>query len=82
MLCFSAVRNSRKILHCGTPEESLTSIHGLRFLSLAWVILVHTYLQLFAIGENKTLRTLTERNFMFQTVSNATFSVDTFFFIR
>lgn len=32
--------------------------------------------------ENKTLRTLTERNFMFQTVSNATFSVDTFFFIR
>ncbi|KAG8259123.1 hypothetical protein J6590_017301, partial [Homalodisca vitripennis] len=26
-------------------------------------------------------RTLTERNFMFQTVSNATFSVDTFFFI-
>lgn len=32
--------------------------------------------------ENKTLRTVTERNFMFQTISNATFSVDTFFFIR
>ncbi|KAJ9582996.1 hypothetical protein L9F63_022654, partial [Diploptera punctata] len=81
LLCFSAIRNGRKILNCSTPEESLTSVHGLRFFSLTWVILVHTYLQLFAIGQNKTLRTLTERNFMFQTVSNATFSVDTFFFI-
>ncbi|XP_021923342.1 nose resistant to fluoxetine protein 6-like isoform X2 [Zootermopsis nevadensis] len=81
LLCFSAVRNGYKILNCNTPEDSLTSIHGLRFLSLAWVILVHTYLQVFAIAENKTLRTVTERNFMFQTISNATFSVDTFFFI-
>ncbi|XP_075227242.1 nose resistant to fluoxetine protein 6-like [Lycorma delicatula] len=81
-LCFSMLSNSRKILHCGAaPKDSLTCVHGLRFLSLAWVIMVHTYLQVFAIAENKTLRTLTERNFMFQTVSNATFSVDTFFFI-
>uniref|UniRef100_A0A8D8Z3Q8 Nose resistant to fluoxetine protein 6 n=1 Tax=Cacopsylla melanoneura TaxID=428564 RepID=A0A8D8Z3Q8_9HEMI len=43
--------------------------------------MVHTYLQVFTIAENKMLRTLTERNFMFQTVSQATFSVDTFFFI-
>jgi hypothetical protein len=50
LLSFSAVRNSYKILNCDTPEESLTSIHGLRFLSLAWVILVHTYLQVFAIA--------------------------------
>ncbi|KAL4142596.1 hypothetical protein QTP88_005026 [Uroleucon formosanum] len=82
LLAFSAVSNGRKILHCGpAPSESLTCVHGLRFLSLAWVIMVHTYLQVFSIAENKTLRTLTERNFMFQTVSNATFSVDTFFFI-
>ncbi|XP_001946627.2 nose resistant to fluoxetine protein 6 [Acyrthosiphon pisum] len=82
LLAFSAVSNGRKILHCGpAPSESLTCVHGLRFLSLAWVIMVHTYLQVFSIAENKMLRTLTERNFMFQTVSNATFSVDTFFFI-
>ncbi|XP_069696029.1 nose resistant to fluoxetine protein 6-like [Periplaneta americana] len=81
LLAFSAVRNGRKILNCDTAEDSLTSVHGLRFLSLAWVILVHTYLQVFAIAENKTLRTVTERNFMFQTISNATFSVDTFFLI-
>jgi hypothetical protein len=34
------------------------------------------------VAENKTLRNVTERNFLFQTISNATFSVDTFFFIR
>jgi hypothetical protein len=53
LLSFSAVRNGRKILKCDAPQDSLTSVHGLRFLSLAWVILVHTYLQVFAIaGEN------------------------------
>ncbi|XP_063243090.1 nose resistant to fluoxetine protein 6-like [Bacillus rossius redtenbacheri] len=81
LLCFSVQSNGSKILQCGVSEESLTCVHGLRFISLAWVILVHTYLQVFAIAENKTLRSVTERNFMFQTISNATFSVDTFFFI-
>jgi len=35
-----------------------------------------------SVADNKTLRNVTERNFLFQTISNATFSVDTFFFIR
>ncbi|CAH0389766.1 unnamed protein product [Bemisia tabaci] len=82
ILSFSVITNGRKILNAGPPPpDSLNCVHGLRFLSLAWVIMVHTYLQVFAIAENKTLRTVTERNFMFQTISNATFSVDTFFFI-
>lgn len=51
LLAFSAVSNGRKILHCGpAPAESLTCVHGLRFLSLAWVIMVHTYLQVFSIA--------------------------------
>ncbi|BES93766.1 nose resistant to fluoxetine protein 6-like [Nesidiocoris tenuis] len=82
VLSFSILSNGRKILDCGPAgKDSLTCVHGLRFLSLAWVIMVHTYLQIFAIAENKKMRTLTEENFMFQTVANATFSVDSFFFI-
>lgn len=51
LLAFSAVTNGRKILHCGpAPSDSLTCVHGLRFLSLAWVIMVHTYLQVFSIA--------------------------------
>ncbi|XP_066994974.2 nose resistant to fluoxetine protein 6 [Anabrus simplex] len=81
LLAFSALTNGRRILQTSNAEDAITSIHGLRFLSLAWVILVHTYLEVFAIAENKTLRAVTERNLMFQTISNATFSVDSFFFI-
>ncbi|XP_008549962.1 nose resistant to fluoxetine protein 6 [Microplitis demolitor] len=82
LLSFSPIENGSKILSTDpAARDNLTCLHGLRVLSLGWVVLVHTYLQVFSIAENKTLRTVTERNFMFQTISNATFSVDTFFFI-
>ncbi|XP_067212245.1 nose resistant to fluoxetine protein 6 [Linepithema humile] len=82
LLAFSPSVNGNKIISTEpAAKDSLTCLHGLRVFSLGWVIMVHTYLQVFSIAENKTLRTVTERNFMFQTISNATFSVDTFFFI-
>ncbi|XP_024945984.1 nose resistant to fluoxetine protein 6 isoform X2 [Cephus cinctus] len=82
LLAFSPTINGGKIISTDpAARDSLTCLHGLRVFSLGWVVMVHTYLQVFSIAENKTLRTVTERNFMFQTISNATFSVDTFFFI-
>ncbi|KAL7289343.1 hypothetical protein TKK_0016711 [Trichogramma kaykai] len=82
LLAFSPIANGSKIISTEpATKSSLTCLHGLRVLSLGWVVMVHTYLQVFSIAENKILRTVTERNFMFQTISNATFSVDTFFFI-
>ncbi|GAB1859561.1 Nose resistant to fluoxetine protein 6 [Camponotus japonicus] len=82
LLAFSPIVNGSKIISTEpAAKDSLTCLHGLRVFSLGWVVMVHTYLQVFSIAENKTLRTVTERNFMFQTISNATFSVDTFFFI-
>ncbi|XP_011493827.1 PREDICTED: nose resistant to fluoxetine protein 6-like [Ceratosolen solmsi marchali] len=82
LLAFSPITNGSKIISTEpATKTSLTCLHGLRVLSLGWVVMVHTYLQVFSIAENKILRTVTERNFMFQTISNATFSVDTFFFI-
>ncbi|XP_058799100.1 nose resistant to fluoxetine protein 6-like isoform X2 [Phymastichus coffea] len=82
LLAFSPMANGGKIVSVEpATKTSLTCLHGLRVLSLGWVVMVHTYLQVFSIAENKILRTVTERNFMFQTISNATFSVDTFFFI-
>ncbi|XP_054007203.1 nose resistant to fluoxetine protein 6-like [Hylaeus anthracinus] len=82
LAAFNPISNGSKILSTEpAARENLTCLHGLRVFSLGWVVMVHTYLQVYAIAENKTLRTVTERNFMFQTISNATFSVDTFFFI-
>lgn len=82
LLCFAAGSNSKTILSVETAnKDSLTCIHGLRLYSLLWTIMVHTYLQLFAVGENRVARKITERSFSYQVVGNATFSVDTFFFI-
>ncbi|XP_026670545.1 nose resistant to fluoxetine protein 6-like [Ceratina calcarata] len=82
LTAFNPITNGSKIISTDpAARDSLTCLHGLRVLSLGWVVMVHTYLQVYAIAENKSLRTVTEQNFMFQTISNATFSVDTFFFI-
>ncbi|CAH1976900.1 unnamed protein product [Acanthoscelides obtectus] len=82
LLAFSAIGNSKKILALENVSlDAIKCIHGLRFISIAWIILVHTYLEIFAIADNKSMRLITEREFAYQTIANASFSVDTFFFI-
>ncbi|KAL0895874.1 hypothetical protein ABMA27_011895 [Loxostege sticticalis] len=82
LLSFSILTNGRTILSTQRPSDgALTCLHGIRFLSVLWVIMVHTYLTVFFIGDNKTMRVVTERNFMYQSVGNASYCVDTFFFI-
>ncbi|XP_055693335.1 nose resistant to fluoxetine protein 6 [Lutzomyia longipalpis] len=81
-LCFSVCSNARVILSLDRPpRDSLPFLHGIRFMSLMWTIMVHTYLQVFAIGENRYTRDLAEKSFFYQIIGNATFSVDSFFFI-
>ena len=52
MICsFSFYANAKKIFHTTKTENSqLSCLHAIRFLSLAWVILGHT----FAFGINMT----------------------------
>ncbi|CAH2068446.1 unnamed protein product, partial [Iphiclides podalirius] len=82
ILSFSILSNGRAILSTQKPNDgALTCLHGMRFMSVIWVIMVHTYLTVWYIADNKTMRTVTERNFLYQSVGNASFCVDTFFFI-
>ncbi|KAJ9583177.1 hypothetical protein L9F63_022477 [Diploptera punctata] len=80
VLCFSAWSNLRKICDTRT-EDSLACIHGMRVLSLLWVIAGHTCMFTFPISDNKGFRQLVEQDFLFQSISNGAFSVDTFFFL-
>lgn len=48
---------------------------------MGWVILGHTCIIAFKYSDNMEFRKLVEQEFLFQTISNGAFSVDTFFFI-
>uniref|UniRef100_A0A336M422 CSON009464 protein n=1 Tax=Culicoides sonorensis TaxID=179676 RepID=A0A336M422_CULSO len=82
LICFGLRGNMSSICNVERSDaDALTCVHGMRLFSLLWTIMVHTYLQLFAVGENRYSRKIAERTFTYQIVGNATFSVDTFFFI-
>ncbi|KAF4520276.1 hypothetical protein B566_EDAN010222 [Ephemera danica] len=81
LLCFSVPQNARAIFDQSVGGDTLSTLHGLRFLSMVWVILGHSCIVAFKYADNTNFRGVVEREFLFQTISNAAFSVDTFFFI-
>lgn len=55
LLAFSPIVNSSKIINTEpAAKDNLTCLHGLRVFSLGWVVMVHTYLQVFSIAGNIT----------------------------
>ncbi|XP_022257188.1 nose resistant to fluoxetine protein 6-like [Limulus polyphemus] len=82
LLCFSAYTNGQKILNTKTNSDTMGALHGIRFLSMTWVLIGHTYAFInFQSAENLIEMTKIGTNFAFLAVSNATVSVDTFFFL-
>lgn len=80
LLAFSAYTNARKLLGTNQAAGSLSAINGIRFLSMAWVILGHTYYfglnytsNMFEFGKTKI------NQYLFMGIINATPSVDSFF---
>ena len=79
-LAFSAFTNASKLLSFNQAPGTLTSMNGLRVISINWVILGHTGLILLSAANNVggyVQDALTR--YSFQVLVNATFSVDTFF---
>lgn len=75
------MNNFKAICDRGVGADTIPSIHGLRAISMAWVILGHACIIVFKYSDNMELRKVVEKEFLFQTISNGAFSVDTFFFI-
>ena len=44
LLCFSVVKNTKAILNIDVPKDLITSINGIRTLSITWVVLGHSLL--------------------------------------
>ncbi|XP_033118022.1 nose resistant to fluoxetine protein 6-like [Anneissia japonica] len=81
LLCFSLLINGSKILKAKQGEGSLGALNGIRVLSLWWVILGHTYIFPERLFSNPTIIVDILSRFTFQAIGNATFSVDSFFFL-
>jgi len=44
LLCFSALENGRKVLSTEGTVSDMPCLHGIRFLSVTWIILFHVNL--------------------------------------
>ncbi|XP_042912018.1 nose resistant to fluoxetine protein 6 [Parasteatoda tepidariorum] len=77
--CFCIFTNGSKLFNTDSTEGQLLCLHGIRFLSLTWVIVCHVYMSPIAqIRSTEGLLPLID-NFPFQAILNGWYSVDSFF---
>ena len=82
IIAFSLYKVLSQILSTKQPPSAITSINGLRVMSMFWVILCHTHFWVFIGGvENIVHIKDVLSRFSFQAIGNAFFSVDSFFFL-
>ncbi|CAH1772540.1 unnamed protein product [Owenia fusiformis] len=83
---FSGISNFRKILNATHEEGSFSCLHGIKVLSMGWLIFAHTHLMGPLYAESWTTKNLLialERLelYSFQPIINAGLTADTFFMI-
>ncbi|XP_035212889.1 nose resistant to fluoxetine protein 6-like [Stegodyphus dumicola] len=82
LLAFSATANIRQLLKSPRRNSTLGAVNGIRCLSLMWIVLAHTY----GFGHRQGLARLSHAktymdDILFQIITNAWVSVDTFFML-
>ncbi|GFY57919.1 nose resistant to fluoxetine protein 6 [Trichonephila inaurata madagascariensis] len=77
--CFCMFTNGEKILNTTSTEGQLPCLHGIRFLSMSWVILCHGYM--FGVGSIRNTADIVNLfdTWTFQVILNGFYSVDAFF---
>ena len=79
---FSLFKVLPQIFLTKQPPSAITSINGLRVITMCWVILGHTHLFSLITGiDNITHLRSTLSRFSFQPIGNGFFAVDTFFLL-
>ena len=82
-LAFSIWTNGRKLMDTSKSSDTLSCLHGIRFLSMTWVLLGHQYMfGLQSVPWANTFYLMEPfKSLAFAAVDNATVSVDSFFFL-
>lgn len=85
VLVFSFYTNLPKIFRINTneSEEVISCLHGIRVLTMVWVVMGHAFLISFFFSPNKgyIAQMIAENPYSYQLIFNAFPSVDTFFFM-
>ncbi|CAJ0565642.1 unnamed protein product, partial [Mesorhabditis spiculigera] len=86
VIAFSVYTNGKQVLRTdhGNKKDQIDCLHGMRFLSMAWIILGHTY---YYIGTSLTMDNLVPslvsfpQMFYTQIIVQAPLAVDSFFYL-
>lgn len=83
VLAFSALANGAKIFNTSGTKEFIQVIHGLRFFSMAWIILGHSFAfsKQWVTYRNMDDLLIIQKDIITQGLANGTLTVDTFFFM-
>jgi peptidoglycan/LPS O-acetylase OafA/YrhL len=80
---FSLYTNTAKLFRITNNADQLGCLNGIRYLSIGWVVLGHTYFLALSYVDNVRIAEETwKKRTSFQLVLNAFSSVDTFFLMR
>lgn len=80
--CFSLYSNVKTLVSVKLSPNSITSIHGVRFFGMLWVCTIHAIFFQSDYVRNVPYAYRISEEFTAQIMSNSTYSVDTFLFIR
>ncbi|XP_043253992.1 nose resistant to fluoxetine protein 6-like [Colletes gigas] len=81
LLCFSAYTNIKEIFRLNPQPGTLNMLHGMKVIGVVWILIVHVLIYgAFSVG-NKMTAFLLSTILITQPFSNASYSVDTFFFV-
>lgn len=83
LLCFSLKTNGKKILQTDKAEGSIDALHGIRVISMLWIIFGHSisFGQMWLFLRNSSNSKNLSIDFFGQIIANGTLSVDTFLFL-
>nr|XP_045584880.1 nose resistant to fluoxetine protein 6-like [Procambarus clarkii] len=81
LLVFSVSENLQKLFQVTVTRSPgvISCLHGIRFLSITWVVLGHQYAYSTSVAQNELALVKMSKPVAFQVIANADVSVDTFF---
>ncbi|XP_023719920.1 nose resistant to fluoxetine protein 6 isoform X3 [Cryptotermes secundus] len=82
LVSFSLTTNGRNLLSCSTSSDTMPSLNGLRFISIFWILLGHTYyMKSVSSNINNIVVKHFDQSLSMMLIMNGTLTTDTFFLL-